>query len=264
VARISGIEVVRIFGTRSECGFGVTAEVQTNRFGSRYTYYHCTKKKPGYRCSQPYVSETGLEAQILSFLTRLRLPSVAAQWAAAKMQGEESARGMNVEAAKLSIDRALANSARERANLTTLRLRDQLDDSEFNDRREAFDRDKLRFTEQRAALDAQRSWIEPYEKLSLFSNRAAEWFCVGDARTKRLILQVVGSNPTLKDKKVLIEANEPFREWSWPARVSEWCSTLNDVRTLTATNNTEFAQTIASVDEIIARMAVLDERAKAA
>jgi len=42
------------------------------------------------------------------------------------------------------------------------------------------------------------------------------------------------------------------------------CSTLNDVRTLTTTNNAEFGQTIASIDEIIARMAVLDERAKAA
>jgi hypothetical protein len=117
-----------------ECGLGITAEAQKNRFGSRYTYYHCTKKKPGYRCSQAYISETGLEAQVESFLVRLRLPSSAAQWAADHMEREESGKAANVEAAKISLDRALATNARERANLTTLRLRDQLDDVEFNDR----------------------------------------------------------------------------------------------------------------------------------
>jgi hypothetical protein len=71
-------------------------------------------------------------------------------------------------------------------------------------------------------------------------------------------------NPTIKDRKLLIKAKQAFREWSWPSRVSEWCSTLNDVRTLTATNKADFAQTVASVEETIARMAGLDERVKAA
>lgn len=39
-----------------ECGFCVTASQVKNRFGSRYTYYHCTKKCRDYRCRQPYVA----------------------------------------------------------------------------------------------------------------------------------------------------------------------------------------------------------------
>src|SRR6185503_17562953 len=44
-----------------ECGFAVTAEDKKNRFGSEYTYYHCTKRRPDYRCRQPYVPRSLLE-----------------------------------------------------------------------------------------------------------------------------------------------------------------------------------------------------------
>src|SRR5579862_4499592 len=38
-----------------ECGCAITAEEKTNRFGSRYTYYHCTKRRLRLDCSQPYL-----------------------------------------------------------------------------------------------------------------------------------------------------------------------------------------------------------------
>ncbi|MBK7143571.1 MAG: recombinase zinc beta ribbon domain-containing protein [bacterium] len=33
-----------------ECGAAVTAENKVNRYGSKYTYYHCTKRKRGTYC----------------------------------------------------------------------------------------------------------------------------------------------------------------------------------------------------------------------
>src|SRR5262249_45207288 len=36
-----------------QCGLLVTAEVKTNRHGSQYTYYHCTRRNLGHQCRQP-------------------------------------------------------------------------------------------------------------------------------------------------------------------------------------------------------------------
>ena len=33
----------------------VTAEHKTNRFGNRYVYYHCTKRRLDPRCPQPSI-----------------------------------------------------------------------------------------------------------------------------------------------------------------------------------------------------------------
>jgi hypothetical protein len=64
-----------------ECGFSVTAEQKQNRFGSRYTYYHCGKRRLDYRCRQPYVSLAALENQILQHLQRIALPKKLYEWA---------------------------------------------------------------------------------------------------------------------------------------------------------------------------------------
>ena len=66
-------------------------------------------------------------------------------------------------------------------------------------------------------------WIEPSQRLFLFSNRAAFWLVHGSIEEKRLIVATVGSNPTLLAKKLSIHARNPFvaiqnsrgiRDWS--------------------------------------------------
>src|SRR5258707_2637799 len=57
-----------------ECGLLITAEEKINRYGSRYTYYHCTKRRPDYRCRQRSVTVQYLEQQIETFLETLQVP----------------------------------------------------------------------------------------------------------------------------------------------------------------------------------------------
>jgi hypothetical protein len=46
------------------CGLMVTAEHKVNRYGSRYIYYHCTKRNTGVRCPEPSIEARHLEEQI--------------------------------------------------------------------------------------------------------------------------------------------------------------------------------------------------------
>ena len=64
-----------------ECGCSVTAEEKINRHGYHYTYYHCSKRRPDYRCHQPYISIRNLEQQIIGFLEEVTVPENIHRWA---------------------------------------------------------------------------------------------------------------------------------------------------------------------------------------
>src|SRR3546814_1053429 len=51
------------------CGRFITAEHKTNKYGSRYTYYHCSARSRISRaCSEPSIEERKLERQFADFL----------------------------------------------------------------------------------------------------------------------------------------------------------------------------------------------------
>ena len=60
------------FARCGECGNMITAQYATNRFGTRYTYYRCTKKSG--KCSQPYIAADLLAAQAQTLLQSVSLP----------------------------------------------------------------------------------------------------------------------------------------------------------------------------------------------
>ena len=53
-------------------------------------------------------------------------------------------------------------------------------------------------------------WVELAEKTFEFACRAREWFAKGNLRVKKEVLSAIGSNLTLRDKKLFIEAKNPF------------------------------------------------------
>lgn len=56
----------------------------------------------------------------------------------------------------------------------------------------------------------QDSWLELTEKTFAFAHYARYWFTKGDLKKKREVFSVLGSNLTLKDKKLFIQAEKPF------------------------------------------------------
>lgn len=54
-----------------ECGCLITAEEKINRYGYRYVYYHCTRRKKGVKCFQKSIEVNKLEELIGDFLKRI-------------------------------------------------------------------------------------------------------------------------------------------------------------------------------------------------
>jgi site-specific DNA recombinase len=226
-----------------ECGFSVTAEDKTNRHGTTYTYYHCSKRRLDYRCRQPYLSLADLEAQIIRFLETITVPDPIHRWATARL--DRAAREASQD--RVSQDRSLEQTrdtvSRELDNLTRLRLRDLLTDDEYVRQRDQLQREQIRLS-QRPEVGPTDSWFEPARLLVSFSNQAVSWLVAGDLDTKRLILATVGSNPVLTDGELRITAKKPFRSWTGTDKVSHWRAFVKDVRTLLESRDSEFAETI--------------------
>jgi DNA invertase Pin-like site-specific DNA recombinase len=212
------------------CGCRITAENKVNRHGSHYVYYHCTRKKRGIACTEKCIEEENLERQILDFIETISLDQ---QETKRYLQGVDSQRAQeNADGGMIrsSLEADLARSKRGTDNLTNLRCQELITHEEFVRQREILSREQLTLTERLGRLNTD-DWIEPSRRLFEFSYRAVFWLAHGTIAEKRLILSTIGSNPTLKARKLSIDAKKPFLILRSRASNCNWSATLIDVRT---------------------------------
>jgi site-specific DNA recombinase len=193
-----------------ECASAITAEHKVNRFSSHYTYYHCTRKHLDSRCRQRVIRAEALEAEFMAFIEGLTLNSRLDAWLLRQLRNSESDRQAEQRARITALSQSAETIAKEKHTLTTLRLRDLIDDAEFTRERTRIKNEQRKVADAMRAAEQGETWIEPAQTIISGSQRMAEWFRVGDAITKRQIIEAVGSNPTLIDKKVLCDAAFPF------------------------------------------------------
>ena len=215
------------------CGLMITAEHKTNRFGSRYVYYHCTKRRLEQRCPQPSIELRELERQITQFLGQLTIPERLHQWLLAEAERARAHRAEEEQAKTQSLEKALHEVSAQLSELTSLRLRNLLTDDEFVNARQALQREQLRLQERLGRTRIDSAPFEPVRDVIWFRNLAVSRFTRGDLETKRLILEIVGSNPILRDKILRVEPAKPFQRKIKTREYSELLGFINDVRTLT-------------------------------
>ena len=212
------------------CGGQVTAERKTNAYGSRYVYYHCARRalRPG--CKERSIEGRALERQIVEFLSQLAVPDDLVAWARDRLRttGEEQARFR--EARRNARDKALAALERQLAELTGLRLRQLIDDTEFQTERRRLGRERSGL-QQALGADHAPKVIELFEGVVSFSKQAVDLFSGDDPGTSRRVLELVASNFSLKDKKLSIQAVELFFRTPENAEVLSGRGQVDDVRT---------------------------------
>lgn len=192
------------------CGLMITAEHKVNRFGSRYLYYHCTKRNNGPRCLQPSVESKDLEAQLVQFVEGISIDDTSHERTVADLRAEASHTHADIGAVLGEIDAQLDDTRMRQSNLTDLRIRGLINDAEYLARRQKLDLERTTFEERRAKALEGENWFEPAKLLLSFRNRAVSWFSHGPNDVRRLILKTVGSNLFLTNKEVSGEARKPF------------------------------------------------------
>lgn len=194
------------------CGGMITAEAKVNRYGYHYTYYHCTRRRVGVECTQRSIELRQLEQHIADYLARLEIPARLLDWTRKHLHAAEEQQKQDALAIQQTLEKTLSDTQAQLDTLTQLRIRNLITDEEFSHQRQ-----QLRQT--RAGLQERLEGVRsnPPRPLALtsqtfsFAHRARQWFLAGDLETKRTILDALGSNLVLRDKKLTIEARTPFR-----------------------------------------------------
>ncbi|MCI0560375.1 MAG: recombinase family protein, partial [Nitrososphaera sp.] len=157
-----------------ECGFSVTAEEKINRYGTRYIYYHCTRRNPHYRCRQKYVSLQSLESQITDFLCQISVDDRVRDLVLRKLDEFYANEREGVEAGEKSIQNTYDEVAKSLENLTRLRIKDMITEDEYVRQRKELLYEQLRL-KGRLSEQHKSFWFEPARLFLSFSNTALSW-----------------------------------------------------------------------------------------
>jgi hypothetical protein len=181
-----------------------------------YTYYHCGKSKdPG--CSQKSVNRTELERQINDYLAKIQISEKFKDWALKYLREFHEMESRQIHETSQSRRKTHDDCLVKIDNLVRLKTsaanRDgsQLSDEEYSRQRLALMKEKAGLEESLQDVGQQiETCLQRSEKAFEFACAARQQFANGDFETKKEIVSTIGSNLTLKDKILIIEARKPF------------------------------------------------------
>ncbi|MCC7479354.1 recombinase family protein [bacterium] len=217
----------------AECGCAVTAERHTKRMKSgkvhSWVYYRCTKKNPRMACSQPYLREESLTAQLYELMLQVALPD---DWAMPMLEQIDK---WSAEEKEQTIGRiAEIELEMEKISAKLSRLNDLLVDGEMN--RADYAARKKPLVEQRVALEARKAeiahkgadwWLEPLRKqvnaVWLRNLQTAE----GDPMKLRELLSQACSNQSVESRKVLSDWNSHYAPLARRGEFKDWWALLD-------------------------------------
>jgi hypothetical protein len=229
------------------CGLGITAEHKTNRHGYRYIYYHCTQRRIGERCREPAIQAPDLERQIAEFLGTLTV-APAIERVVLDILKEGHHEDAALTAARRAATLALIDQKKtELAELTTLRVRSLIEDAEFVSTRMRMERERLELEGTLARIDQPVEMFEPFQELYLLRKYAAKWLLAASDDEKRKMLKIVCSNPTLKAKKLSIQAAKPLVAMSELEANPRLLRVTTDVHTPKGSNNLQMLRVMTDV-----------------
>ena len=200
---------------KTECpGCGIAVKDMEQKKLLHYVYYHCTKKRGA--CSQRGVRVESLEAQIDRTLARFNVCEKYVRWALDTLQSQAKNDGALNSRVDQDIRRERTKIKEELAELNRFIIKQESAGWALMSKGEAL--------AEKQRLLAQLKSLEPAENSHAtdgfdetantfdYACHARLWLKEGTPEQKREILAVLGSNLTLKDKKVSIDLTYPLPE----------------------------------------------------
>jgi site-specific DNA recombinase len=136
------------------CGCSIIAEFHA-KAGHTYVYYRCTRAKPGVRCREKPISEATLVAQLATFFERLAIPEPILAFLRQRLDRLDENNGATSAAVVEQRDKALKALAAEERELLSMRMRQVIDDIDFQRERSALQQRRLQLQQQAERRDDQ-------------------------------------------------------------------------------------------------------------
>lgn len=199
-----------------DCKGFVTAEIKSKQLKGtgehkEYTFYHCTHNKDK-KCNQGSIEERQLSKMIKAEMERYTIIPQFKEWAL-EMLNKNNDTEINQRSKIHEMQtKAVLQTQGEIDNLTQMRYRELIDDAEYLKGKKELQGKLARLKEELGDTHARaENWLELTEKTFDFITYAAYHFNEGSFEEKRRVLRGFGSNFTVKDKRLTMEAQKWLR-----------------------------------------------------
>ena len=197
------------------CGCSITAQAKVKRCKNgnvhHYVYYNCTKKKVDVKCPEKVVELKNLEIDIKEKLSEITISERFKEWAIRHLhelrKTEADTDSLVLKGKNKELEEVTKNLQSLTLNFTSPRNQDRalITDDEYQNLKGGMVKRKLILEDDLKITNKQvLEWVELTEKTFDFACYAHIWFEKGDEKTKRAILACLGSNLTIKGKKVFV------------------------------------------------------------
>ena len=195
------------FARCGECGNMITAQYATNRFGTRYTYYRCTKKSG--KCSQPYLAADALAAQAQTLLQSVSLPLEEIEVMEKQINAWESESISSRGEVAQNLKSKLSETRGTLDRLVSLYLDSDIERDLYLVKKDALLRQKAKLEESLRDFGQQgKNRLEPLRSFVLSLKEAEKVAQTKNYTEWRNFFRSLGSNPEIKDKTLSINWGE--------------------------------------------------------
>ena len=219
-----------------ECGGAITAQYAINRWGTRYTYYRCTKKFG--KCTQGYLQERLLAEQVKE---RLQTVALCEDWKE-KMLGQiemwrkEKVRSSHTFAQNL--ENKIKEVEQKLDKLVNAFLEGTIEKDTYLVKKEELLKNKTALLEKKGNFGRKgNNWIEPLRNWILSAHYAEKLALSEDFHQMKIFVEKSGSNPTLFHKRIGWDWQKPWpilaernENSNLPARQSRFAGQENSSR----------------------------------
>lgn len=196
------------------CTAAVTAEQKLNRYGYQYVYYHCCRKNRRYGyCSEPSLEQEQLESQFHSFLQSLYLPQDLLELMLEELPRLHATRQQGQNGDEQRLKELIARNQARLRQMRELCADGHITPQEYDEDRERYFVQEQHIKEQLTTTENNARLIESLKERLILAHHAVSRFEKGGAVTRRELIKSVSSNLLIKNKTLLIKAQEPFETY---------------------------------------------------
>ncbi len=197
------------------CGCSITAQAKVKRCKNgnvhHYVYYNCTKKKVDTNCPERCIELKDLTLDIKEKISEITISEKFKNWAIKHLhvmrKNEADSDSMVLKGKHKELEEVTKNLQSLTLNFTSPNNQERtlISDDEYQNLKAGMVKRKLILEDQLNVQNKQvLEWVELSERTFNFACYAHIWFEKGDDKAKRAILACLGSNLTLKGKKVFV------------------------------------------------------------
>lgn len=197
-----------------ECGGGITAEdhqkiIKSTKEVKTFTYYRCTHKKKYIKCTQKgAINLNNLEKLISNKLDEYTIMPEFLDLSLDILNENEEQEIQKEIKIYQNQTKELSKLEENLSNLIRMRYQNLIDDAIFLAEKETLTKSIDILKNKSIKVLSSQNYLELTKKAFDFSTYAKVWFENGTNQDRRTILNSLGLNQTLKDKKLFITTNK--------------------------------------------------------